>query len=310
MSLPGKGFRIASALLVAGCSAGPPLALYTPAADQVGEERTAAVLVEALERQKAYGERFDRLSRRSGLWNVPLIGAAAATAAMLYGNAGRDALFAVGLGAGSYVALRSTLEPAGLAELYLKAHGAAGCIRRHGAHFSGDTALGIHDSAGERLGALARAMLDAEEAALQSPPAGADEAGFRATQLRLRDQLGVARTVLDAGRRELAAFGTAPDVLSVALETLDRQVASRGRLRAEVNVSALAQTLLAAGTAAIPAAPSPPPPDAASGLAPPATGPADALRALVIATDAARDATPAYAARLVEAAQCPTQLGG
>jgi len=302
-------------LALGGCAtmAYPPL--YTaPARNVAGAALTAAILEDARLAQIDYAARYARAGRASDLSALPLVAAAAATAALLYGKAGEAAVFGVGLASGAYVATRGVLAPPRMTTLYLQAHRALGCVRTGGGAFAGDTAQRRFDAFGVTLTGLRSALADAEQAALLPAPSRASAVNLAvhlATQARLRDQILVAYQIEAAAEREAAAFETAPAIVQDAVEAIHLTVATRGREGREVDTGSLTQALLAAATSSVtkpPADAGNPPMLAASTSQPPGRASVGAaFYTLTLASSRMRTTTPGYVAMLAKVATCPQQ---
>lgn len=301
-----------AALALAACATTAQPPLYTASQrDLAGPALTAALLEDARVGQIDFAQRYQSATRTSDLSNLPLIAAATATAALLFGSASDTAVFAVGLGAGSYVATREVLSPKRLAGLYLEGHGGLGCVRRHAAPFAGAAAEAKRAAFEAALDAIRVALADADAATLIVTPDGAspsETATFLATQARLRDALLAGRQQESTAEREATAFESASGVVAGALEGVYARITGQSRVGRDVDFTQLTQALFQGGQASVPAAPdagpaAPPMIGASAGSAQQSA--AAALRALTVTSGRLRSQTPAYGLALAKVAACP-----
>lgn len=308
------------AIALSGCATANYPPLYTPPA-LTADSSAAAILEQARVTQESYAADYLKLSKRNDLLNVPVLGVATAGAALLFAKASPDLLFGLGLGAAAYTQGRTRFEPTTLAGLYMQGHEAMGCVRRNGAVFGVPTARQSRDQLASAVDNLAEARLEAEIVSMETLPAKtpAGEASiFQAAQLRLRDQITLAKAAETDATLELKAFAGAPQVLGAAVETVQRTVATRGRAGRDGDIKDLTQTLLSEGkgwvTSAAPATtgdggPAVPAAAEIERNQPASASPVAALRALFDATRDVQRLSPGFVASLKKIETCPMISG-
>lgn len=307
---------LTSLLLLGACTSFYP-SLYTP---PTGTPSVAAILDSAKALQDEYASGYKESAKVLDLSALPLIGAAAAAASILaFGDNGDDALAAIGIGTAAYTAGRATALPASMPDIYAKGHDALGCVRVEGALFAGTDADANLAAYQGKLASLATAISVAETAvASEKLPAGAGEAErtrFTATLTSLAAAIATAKSLRDAGNRELADYRSAPSVFGAAVGSIATRVATRGREGRAVDFATLRGQFTSSIAAAGAAAPPPPIPTGIDKAGKPLAAPtpleklSDALNDLVNANQTVVAGNPGYSAALTRVAACPTRAG-
>ncbi|RYE50179.1 MAG: DUF521 domain-containing protein, partial [Hyphomicrobiales bacterium] len=146
---------LAAVVSLSACSSYPPLVATSavPPADAAHHTELDLILAEAVKLQTTYGKGYQDSAQMADLGQLPIIGAAAAAAWILLDDKKNAATIAgkIGIGAGTYSAVRGQLSAAGLPDLYIAGHGALTCVLAEGSLFAGTGASQRRDNLDDAL---------------------------------------------------------------------------------------------------------------------------------------------------------------
>lgn len=232
-------------LSVGGCVNAPPL-VTMPNQPNAQIHEIGWAIDNAVVLQVKYENEYNKIASNQGKLQLPLIGLAAAGAAVLIANpAGAASTVGyLGIAGGAYSAGRSALSPSGLPNLYIQGHSALQCIRNEsplfisnvgtieatplGAMIStrNDLELAIEEGAKSERAALGNdsANLSPEAAANVRLEAQTERKTLSELLVRAKAALAVADADIAAGRSAGPSFGS-------AVVAVSSRVVSRGQVR-------------------------------------------------------------------------------
>jgi hypothetical protein len=303
-------FRYLALLLasapLASCAAYPDLVGAAPIvhAKPSATPELDAILDTATQLQGSYARNYKKVAVWSDISQLPIIGAAGTAAWILLDDKTNAATIAgkIGIGAGTYAAARGQFLSAGLPDAYIAGHGALTCVLSEGSYFSGVSAEARYQRLLGALSDMADQLQDtnaAKNAALGAD--NPDDANLK-TAVSLADQaITQALTAQTEALKQQAAYDNAAPVFRNAVASISVRVASKGRVRPDVDFASLRDSLTAAAQ--------PPSGAAAQGLASNkasdvALGIATKTQGLVQITALLTAATFPYAQHLDSATAC------
>lgn len=241
--------------------------LFTPEhvpADPDHPSPTDNILIHAAMVQKEYAEDFRKSARYSDVLQLPIIGAAALAAGILYNNGSHalNHLAGIGIGVGGYTGFRSTLFPTSLPQIYLAGYSALSCVRVEAVGFTGQSAEERFKHLQENAAELAAAIQEAKEVArssrLSGSPAESELESYQQSTLSLSEAVAAATAALTSANKQIAAHETSEVVFGTAVANVQLKVAAasrKGRISDFADIKRMiSDSMAAAGASSTPPA--------------------------------------------------------
>ncbi len=247
---------ICAGALLSGCIwSTPPLASFQPP-PQSPPSDVGPILQTAYNLQRTYEGNYKKSAKADQIGQLPLIGLGAAAAFVLFNNNTNAASEAgkIGIAAGTYSAARGLFTGTGLADFYLKGHGALTCVLQEGILFSGASAANRRNVLSARLQSVADAIGQLELDAAKEVKPVSNPALVDATRKLAAETVEAARTVEQASLIDSAAFDTGASVFMGAVSSISVRVATKARVRPDTSFAAVRDSLTAAAKAPDPKA--------------------------------------------------------
>ena len=204
--------------------------------------------------QSIYSSGYENSAQWRDFSQLPIIGAAATAAWILLKNKDNAARTAgkIGIGALTYSAARDHLVPTGLPDVFIKGHGALGCVIAQGEYFNGTTADEYSGSLKNELANAYLLRVAVQKLRYLDPAAGDKSATpeMLAAARTLADQsITLSAAQLEASQTQLGAYEFANAPFRKAVTDIAAWVASRGRTRPNPSYDALLGTFKVKTTA-------------------------------------------------------------
>ena len=253
MALRYLALLLASASL-ASCAAYPDLVgaapIVHPNPSQTPE--LDSILDSAAMLQLAYARNYKKVAVWSDISQLPIIGAAGTAAWILLDDKKNAATIAgkIGIGAGAYAAARGQFLSAGLPDAYIAGHGALTCVLSEGSYFSGVSADARHQHLLDALADMADQLKDTSDAKVAALGADHPDDANLKTAVSLADQAITAALAAQADAlKQQAAYDNAAPVFRNTVASISVRVASKGRVRPDVDFAGLRDSLTASAQA-------------------------------------------------------------
>ena len=196
--------------------------------------------------QDVYSKGYVESAKWNDFSQLPIIGAAGAAAWIILKDKPQAArkVGKIGIGTGVYSAARGQLLPAALPEVFIKGHGALGCVLSEEAFFRGSAAASQFGSLDESLREVATLAMVTSGLRYTEPSDPVASADLLKAARGLADQaITAANTQLRASRQERAAYEFAASPFRRSVSDIAAWVATKGRSRPNVNYDDLLKSM-------------------------------------------------------------------
>jgi hypothetical protein len=264
--------------------------------------------------QDVYSKGYVESAKWNDFSQLPIIGAAGAAAWILLKDQPKAArkVGKIGIGTGVYAAGRGQLLPVGLPEVFIKGHGALGCVLAEGPYFRGTGANSSVEALNKSLADTATFATITSRLRYTEPSDPAASSELLKAARALADQaIAAANAQLRTSRQERAAYEFAASPFRQSVSDIAGWVASKGRVRPNTSYDDLLKGMSSGPPKAAP------PTSVAPLMAFVSSQPtsAELIGAIGAASQGLTEAvlelqgnTPPYAARLTKVAKCATDL--
>jgi hypothetical protein len=309
------GAAVALLLLSACAHSYPELAKFAPPPQADASDEVAPILQEAHRLQGQYAIGYKATAERKDLAQLPVIGAAATAAWILLNNHDHAASRAakIGIGALTYTSVRDQLTASDLPDAYVAGHGALTCVLAEGSMFSGHAAKSRYMGLTRALTDIATWLHQTNEWRYKEPVDATDHAVELKNARTVADQAMVAGRAAESASlmQEASYLGAAPAFRN-AVSSISVRVATRGRVRPDVDFNTLRNQMAPPKPPAVGATPESRALMVTSDQRPDATTVIEkmmaATNALMSSTSRLTAATPKYSDSLTQVAKCPEKV--